>query len=33
MFQLSDDVKLILGVMCLSAGTSMLVVFGWEFLL
>lgn len=33
MFRLSDDVKLFLGVICLSVGTSMLVVFGWEFLL
>jgi hypothetical protein len=33
MFRLSDDVKLILGVMCLSAGVSLLVVLGWEFLL
>ena len=33
MFRLSDDVKLILGVMCLSAGTATMVVFGWSFFL
>lgn len=33
MFRLSDDVLLVLGVICLSAGTSLLVVCGWEFLL
>lgn len=33
MFPLSDEVKLFLGVICLSAGTSLLVVFGWSWLL